>query len=89
MNWRKSESGIRPDEIDTTSSKTSVFLRRNIRETMRADEESGEETTFYEYEEAILTKEEYAEYLKGLALIDLEQQRADIDYLAIMTGVEL
>lgn len=89
MNWYNSESSIRPDEVDTTSSKTSVFLRRNIKETVRTDEQTGNETVFYEYEEAILTKEEYEEYLKGLALIDFEQQRADIDYLAIMMDIEL
>lgn len=88
MKWYKSESTIRPQEVDTTSSKTSVFLRRNIRETARVDE-FGNEVTWFEYEEAVLSKEEYKEYLKGFSLIDLEQQRADIDYLAIMTGVEL
>lgn len=89
MEWHKSESTVRPDEVDTTSSKTKVFLRRNIKETIRDNELSENTVTFYKYEEAILTKDEYAEYLKGLALIDLEQQRADIDYLAIMAGVEL
>ena len=89
MEWHKSESTIRPDEVDITSSKTKVFLRRNIKETVRKNEMSDNTVTFYEYEEAILTKDEYAEYLKGLALIDLEQQRADIDYIAIMAGVEL
>ena len=89
MNWYKSESTLRPDELDTTSSKKAVYLRRNIVEKQRESRFDGEMQTYYEYDETKLTKEEYAEYLKGLALIDIEQQRADIDYLAIMTGVEL
>lgn len=89
MEWYKSESTIRPDEVDTASSKKVVYLRKNIVEKQREDVIDGEIQTYYEYDETKLTKEEYAEYLKGLALIDIEQQRADIDYLAIMTGVEL
>ena len=89
MNWYKSESTIRSDEVDTTSSKTMVYLRRNIVEKHRESEIDGETQTYFEYDEAKLTKEEYEKYMKGLSLIDIEQQRADIDYLAIMTGVEL
>lgn len=89
MEWYKSESTVRPDEVDITSSKSTVYLRRNIKETYRTDEILDEEIIYYEYEETKITKEEYAEYLKGLAVIDIEQQRADIDYLAIMTGIEM
>lgn len=89
MVWYKSESTERPDEVDTTLSKTSVFLRRNIIEKHREDEISGEIQTYFEYDELKMAKEEYAEYSKGLSIIDIEQQRADIDYLAIMTGVQL
>lgn len=89
MKWHKSESTIQPDEVDTTSSKTSVFLRRNIKETTRWDELSEDESTIYKYEETALSKKEYAEYLKGLALIDIQQQRADIDYIALCCDVDL
>lgn len=89
MEWRKSESTARPDEVDTTSSKTTVYLRKNIEEKQRESDIDSKMQTYYEYYEAKLTKDEYAEYLKGIAVIDIEQQRADIDYLAIMTGVQL
>lgn len=89
MNWYKSESTVRPDEVDTTSSKTTIYLRRNIAEKQRGSEIDGNMQTYYEYDEARLTKREYEEYLKGISLVDIEQQRADIDYLAIMTGVTL
>ena len=66
----KSQSSVKPDLVDTTSSRTTVYVRQNIVENKKIDEMSGEETVFYEYEEAKLTKEEYAEYLKELELTD-------------------
>ena len=89
LNYVKSSSSVKPDLIDTTSSKTTVYIRQNIVENQRTDEISGETSTFYEYQEAKLTKEEYQEYLKELEIIDIRQQRADIDYIALMCGVDL
>ena len=87
LNYKKSQSSVKPDLIDTTSSKVVVYLRQNIVENIKTDEISGEETVFYEYEEAKLTKQEYQEYLKELEIIDIQQQRADIDYIMLMTGI--
>ena len=89
LNYVKSSSSVKPDLIDTTSSKTTVYIRQNIVENQRTDDMSGETSTFYEYQEAKLTKEEYQEYLKELEIIDIQQQRADIDYIALMCGVDL
>ena len=87
LNYIKSQSSVKPDLVDTTSSKTVVYLRQNIVENIKTDEMSGEETVFYEYEEVKLTKAEYQEYLKELEIIDIQQQRADIDYIMLMTGI--
>ena len=87
LNYIKSQSSVKPDLVDTTSSKAIVYLRQNIIENIKTDEMSGEETVFYEYEEAKLTKEEYQEYLKELEIIDIQKQRADIDYIMLMTGI--
>ena len=89
LNYIKSQSSVKPDLIDTTSSKVVVYLRQNIVENIKTDEMSGEETVFYEYEEAKLTKTEYQEYLKELEIIDIQKQRADIDYIALMSGIDL
>ena len=89
LNYIKSQSSVKPDLVDTTSSKAVVYLRQNIVENIKTDEMSGEQTVFYEYEEAKLTKEEYREYLKELEIIDIQQQRADIDYIALMSGIDL
>ena len=89
LKYVKSQSSVKPDLVDTTSSKVVVYLRQNIVENIKTDEISGEETVFYEYEEAKLTKQEYQEYLKELSIIDIQQQRADIDYIALMSGIDL
>ena len=89
LNFIKSQSSVKPDLVDTTSSKIVVYLRQNIVENIKTDEMSGKETVFYEYEEAKLTKAEYQEYLKELEIIDIQQQRADIDYIALMSGIDL
>ena len=89
LNYIKSQSSVKPDLVDTTSSKVVVYLRQNIIENIKTDEMSGEESVFYEYEEAKLTKQEYQEYLKELEIIDIQQQRADIDYIALMSGIDL
>lgn len=89
LNYVKSQSSVKPDLVDTTSSKVVVYLRQNIVENIKTDEMSGEETVFYEYEEAKLTKTEYQEYLKELEIIDIQKQRADIDYIALMSGIDL
>ena len=87
LNFIKSQSSVKPDLVDATSSKVVVYLRQNIVENIKTTEMSGEETVFYEYEEAKLTKQEYQEYLKELEIIDIQQQRADIDYIMLMTGL--
>ena len=89
LNYVKSQSSVKPDLVDTTSSKVVVYLRQNIVENKKTDEMSGEQTVFYEYEEAKLTKQEYQEYLKELEIIDIQKQRADIDYIALMSGIDL
>ena len=89
LNYVKSSSSVKPDLIDTTSSKTTVYIRKNIIEKERIDNETGDSTTYYEYDEAKLTKEEYQEYLKELEIIDIQKQRADIDYIALMSGIDL
>lgn len=62
-----------PSEVDTKSSPTTVYLRRNIKQVEEAvesyikDKEGNlieeEPNVFWEYEEREMTKEEYAQYL--------------------------
>ena len=73
LNYIKSQSSVKPDLVDTTSSKTTVYVRQNIVEKEKVVENTNSEdnnatstTVFYEYDEAKLTKQEYQEYLKEL-----------------------
>ena len=60
----KSSSSVKPELVDTTSSKKVVYIRQNIVEVQKDD------VTLYEYDEAKLTKAEYQEYLKELEATD-------------------
>lgn len=88
IEYIKSESTIKPELVDATSSKKVVYLRKNIEEITRENED-GSTATVYEYDEAKLTKEEYEKYLDELEIENIRQQRADIDYIALMTGIDL
>lgn len=56
VNWKLSQSDICPDEIDYTSSPTTIYLHRNITK----KKEDGH--VLYEYEEAKLIPAEFAIY---------------------------
>ena len=60
--WRQSESAERPLEIDETSSKTVVYVRRNIKEVTVQDEMSEETRTIYQYEENAIPKADWETY---------------------------
>ena len=77
LEYYKSSSMIRPDDIDNTSSKKVTYLHKNIVE--KTDENDN---VYYEYDECKLTKAEYQAYL-------LKKQRADIDYIALMSDIDL
>ncbi len=73
MNWKIVQSTEKPQEIDTTSSKVVNYVRRNIH-TIDID---GTES--YEYEELEVGKDVWLLYQ------ELEQAKADIDYLNMIT----
>lgn len=80
MEWHKSESDTMPAEVDLNSSPTTVYFRRNIHEEQRT--EDGETRTVYVYDEATMTKSEYASH-------QAYTNQANIDFIAMMTDVEL
>ena len=64
LNFIKSQSTVKPEPVDTTSSKTVVYIRQNIIAVQKDD------TTLFEYDEAKLTKDEYKVYLAELETQD-------------------
>ena len=52
----------KPLEVDTISSNSTVYMRRNIKEVEVENEVSGEKVTMWQYEERQLTPQEYTLY---------------------------
>ena len=75
------ESSVRPEPVDMESSAVYNYVRRNIQEEER--EENGETVTVFTYEEEKIKKENWETYQ------EMNQQRADIDFIAMSTGVDL
>lgn len=63
--YRKAESNTRPLDIEVTSSSKYVYIRRNINEETRQEDE-GKPYTMYVYEEALLTKDDWEGYKNEL-----------------------
>ncbi len=70
-----------PLEVDTESSTMIVYQRRNITQT-EAEDVNGQKVKLWEYEERKMAVNEYVQ-------LQLQQARADIDYLSAMTGEDL
>ena len=67
----------KPQEFDITSSKSTVYQRRNIKRTTTKDG-----TELWEYDERTMSHDEY------LVVKDLDLQ-SKIEYVAMMTDVDL
>ena len=85
LNFIKSQSSVKPELFDTTSSKKVVYIHQNIVEIQKDD------TTFYEYDEAKLTKDEYKEYLAEMETQDtleiIENLKAENKSLTEQVGM--
>lgn len=75
ITYIKSESTIKPDVVSIE--KTTVYLRRNITEETRTFEDNI--TTFYVYEEAKLTHDEFAKYANEMAKVNVVRSAYDSD----------
>ena len=83
--YHEGSQTIEPLAIDTTSSKSVVYLRRNIEQITRKDEQSGATIKLWAYEEAQLTLPEYEVY-KTEAAAELAAKVAS-DNLSLMDAV--
>ena len=82
MQWHKVESANRPQETDTTSSKKWNYIRKNITEEIKTDDQGNEYIT-YVFDERKIAKDNWGVYLQT------EQNAANIDYIAIMSDIDL
>jgi len=77
--WYKAESATRPTAVETIGAFT--YVRKNIVEEHRTHEEKT--MKMYVYDERCFTADEYANFVQE------QKNRANIDYIAMMTDVEL
>lgn len=85
--WRTVEGNYRPDEVSQRDH-THVAIVKDIR-----TKETEDGTILYEFEEAVIDAEMYQAIKSGIyATIqnkDIESLLANVDYIAMMTDVEL
>jgi hypothetical protein len=81
IEYKRSESITHPEEVDTTSSPTTVYFNKNIHAEERQDVETGETRTVFVYDEAKMPRKEYNSYMQG-------KTQADIEYLYMMGGYD-
>lgn len=87
LNFKYSESTVQPSAIEMC--KKSVFVRQNITESTRTDE-SGNTVTYWAYEEASLTPEEFNEYVQYISASNaLKGVNDSGNILRILSGQEL
>lgn len=89
ITYTYSESAVKPVEIEV--GKHTVFLRKNIAEEVRTDSD-GNDITFYTYEEARLTRDEFDRYSamtnsENIATLVRSQEQRDNDLLVIMEAM--
>ena len=58
MNWKKAESRTAPEALDKKTSRAFNYVRRNIKEVERKDED-GTTYTMFEYEELVVPKADW------------------------------
>ncbi len=90
LNWRhvKGTQEQRPAAIDTTSSKDTVYLRKNIAE-VNETQADGETIKMWAYDEASVTAEEYGAFsaiLEAIQIAQSESVAGDENQVAIMAA---
>lgn len=88
--WKTVQSTEKPLEIDENSSKTVVYVRKDIAESTTVNENGEEITAYYTYQENTIPKEDWDTYkaiMENQKLTtDLELALCDI-YETIIGGV--
>jgi len=89
--WYEVEFGSeKPDQIDNTSSKVYVYVRKDLEETERIDEMTGETIKFWKGLEQKIKKEDweiYRELIKSESDIT-DLQEALVELYEIVVGTE-
>ena len=89
--WKKVQGSQaeKPKEFDTTSSAVVVYQRKNIERITVEDEMSGETYELWQYDERKMSREEYAVLIADLQQAQIDQNRADIEFISAMADIDL
>ncbi len=68
LTYKTAQSNVKPDLIDNTSCPGYVYIRRDLQQKTRTDD-NGQKLTYWEYSEAFITANEY-ETLKNQLVAD-------------------
>ena len=79
--WHHTESPVKPESVDTTSSKVYVLVRKDIKETT-----DSEGNTIYEYEEKFVSKEDWTTYSDIILQNQIIEQNSS-DITSTMDGL--
>lgn len=81
-NYKYSESTVRPEVLEISGN--TVYLRRDISE-LRREDEQGNKTIYWTYQEATLTTEEFNQHAN--AILVSGQKNGDDNQLILMDAV--
>jgi len=89
--WKKAQGSQveKPQEFDTATSAVIVYQRKNIERITVKDEMSGQTVEMWQYDERELTHEEYAVVIAEVQQAQIDQNRADIEFISAMSDIDL
>lgn len=86
--WKIAESTIKPETLQIIEDEKLVYIRKDIHQITRQHDE--QEYTLYQYYENCMPLEDWKIYEDiYLNSLDIVKNRANIDYVAMMTDVEI
>lgn len=88
--WKKVQGSQveKPAEFDTTTSKVVVYQRKNI-ERITVTDMDGKIAELWEYDEREMSYDEYAVVRADAQQEQIDQIRADVDFISAMADIEL
>ena len=88
--WKKVQGSQieRPQEWDTTTSKVVVYQRKNI-ERITVEDMDGKTAELWQYDEREMSYDEYAVIRAEAQQEQIDQIRADVDYISAVAEIDL
>lgn len=79
LNWKKQESLNKPALIEENTSRIAVYIRQNITE-VETETAEGEKQIKYVYDEAVINKTEFKQYIASLEASGIDTSIVGLEY---------